>query len=100
MTGDCHVPFRGSPGVKFPGGLLIGTECCRAQMLDCGLDLRFWVLGVFVSIIIPAQEVFALSWYDQYPSLWWIKAELIPDLAHLGHGKHYNAEVLWPWGSS
>jgi hypothetical protein len=18
MTGDCHVPFRGSPGVKFP----------------------------------------------------------------------------------
>jgi hypothetical protein len=25
MTGDCHVPFRGSPGVKFPWATRLWT---------------------------------------------------------------------------
>ena len=39
MTGDCHVPFRGSLGVKFPGATRLCVRCVDGPGVpDC--DVR------------------------------------------------------------
>src|ERR1035437_5428321 len=38
VTGDCHAPFRGSPGVKFPGATRLSIYHLRPFAAVLGLD--------------------------------------------------------------